>query len=382
MQTEQQAAAGVTLRWTTMEQRRGRVKLFLPPEAVRATPGGPRLKHQTEIYGRMVYDWGAVLGKPTPEMIAETTRDLEDDKAHRCQVVCFTGEAARQAAEHEAIVALKGSANQTKQLQTILGGLDLRDLHKQEMKTLESKIKEWAQYHGRPYGKTTTKDEEHSRQIERMTRMLQSLGLTSEEISKRLYEESQTQGDPEEPRQTRHPGDVEMGSGSEQPTEKDNESGTQPWSPPYMDGGGGESGGRMTRGDNDPYLQVGREHSHDRSEDSEPIGPMTSSELQMMGRSVGGRRGTEKSGKTWRKGLPKTEDPPGAWEGYNVYDAETQPERTGWSARSPPRGGRRIEETTRKTMATDTKKTDAKTRSNKSTSSGEKTQPPRGGRRP
>ena len=385
MQTEQQAAAGVTLRWTTTEQRRGRVKLFLPPEAVRATPAGPRLKHQTEIYGRMVYDWGAVLGKPTPEMIAETTRDLEDEKAHRCQVVCFTGEAARQAAEHETIVALQGTAEQTKQLQTILGGLDLRDLHKQEVKTLEKKIKEWAQYHGRPYGKRwTARDDEQGKQIEKMTRMLKGLGLTHEEITRRLHEESQTQ---REPGETDHNGDVQMVSGSEQPTDKDDDSGTRPWAPPYMDGGGGEGGGRQIGGDDDPYLRMGQEPSHDESNDSEPIGPMTSSELQKRGRKVGDGRGTERSGSTWKKGLPKAMDVPGAWD---VFNAETQPERTGRSTRAPPTqhqgaqeaGGRRTEEPTRRMTATETKKTEAKTRSNKSTPNGEKTQPPRGGRKP
>ena len=374
MQMEQQAAAGTTLRWTTTEQRRGRVKLFLPPEAVRATPMGPKLKHQTEVYGRMVYDWGAVLGRPTPEMIAETTRDLEDGEAHRCQVVCFTGGAARQAAEYETIVTLKGNAQQTQQLQKILGGVDLRDLRRQEIQTLEEKIKEWAEYHGRPYGQSwTTKDEEQSKQIEKMTRMLRRMGLTSEEIAKRLREESLTQEE-----------DVEMGSGSEQPTEPDDSSKTRPWQPPYMDRNEEDIQNRI-HVDSDSYLRL-KEAADGDDSDSAPIGPMTNMELLTTRKQRTEQPGAVPGQRPWRKGLPKKMDKPGAWD---VFNADTQPEQTRSDMQPGPSGqrgtagtarGRNMEEGMRKTATTETRKTDAKTRSNKSGSSGEKTQPPRGGR--
>ena len=403
MQAEQQAAAGTTLRWTTTEQRRGRVKVFLGPEAVRATPQGPRLKHQTEVYGRMVYDWGAVLGKPTPEMIVETTRDLEDPMAHRCQVVCFEGAAARVAAEYETIVTLKGDAKQTPMLQRILGRVDLRSLRQQELRTLEEKIREWAQYHGRPYSEGDGKGNgDQQKQIEKMTKMLKRMGLTDEQITKKLCEDTQAEGgwDGDEERRGED-GDVEMDTGSDRPTERDSH-GTIPWAAPYLEQQEDPRGGMMKR-ESDSYLEMraGTRMSPDCdvSNDSDPIGPCTDNDLRKLwtGDPRGGsapkqkdRKGEEEEArarKTWRKGLPKATDKEGEWD---VYNAATQPSRAGRSggATSSSAGRtdhsaptRRGEERRTTGGMSETKKAETKTRGAK-TPSTEKTQPPRGGRAP
>ena len=403
MQVEQQATAGTTLRWTTTEQRRGKVKVFLGPEAVRATPQGPRLKHQTEVYGRMVYDWGAVLGKPTPEMIVETTRDLEDPMAHRCQVVCFEGAAARVAAEYETIVTLKGDAKQTPMLQRILGRVDFRSLRQQELRTLERKIREWAQYHGRPYSEGDGKGNgDQQKQIEKMTKMLKRMGLTDEQINKKLCEDTQAEGgwDGDEGRRE-NDDDVEMDAGSDGPTERDSQ-GTVPWAAPYLEQQEDPRDGVMKR-ESDSYLEMrtgaGTSPDCDVSNDSDPIGPCTDNDLRRLwaGEPRGGsapaqkdRRGEEEEArarKTWRKGLPKAADKEGEWD---VYNAATQPSRAGRNGGSTSSSAGRTDHSaaTRKGEEkrtnggmNETKKAETKTRSAK-TPSTEKTQPLRGGRAP
>ena len=378
------AAGGAEMRWGAREQRQGKVRLWLPEEAVRMGKDGPELKTPAEVYGKYIFDWAAVLNGPDSRKLAEATRDLSDTGAYRVQAVSMSPDAARTAERYECIISLQATTEQRERLQKLLGRMDLREMRETEFQTLEQALKAWAGKHGRPVQYEVP---DVSMQVRAMTRMLQDMGLTDKQIRMRMEAHLTGKGGPEAQQKTE---DVQMTMSSASSTEIADErrgdaDNTVAWHPP-SDGGTYTGTHHVTattwEGDSgrtrpDSYLEGVSIGDADMEEDSDDgVRPMTNEELQEIWRKDGERKQT-----AWKKGLGRNADKEGDWD---VYNAETQ--RPTSSKIHETRGNAKKAERGKKGEdALDAKKTSTKqTRSSKGISSGERDrnqQPPRGGRK-
>ena len=370
---------GVEMRWGAREQRTGKVRLWLPEEAIRMGPAGPELKDPHEVYGKYVFDWAAVLNGPTARQLAEATKDTTDTTAYRVQAVSMSPEAARTAERYECIVSLQATTNQKEKLQQLLGRMDLREMRETEFRTLERALHGWAEQHGRP---VQFEIPDVSKQVQAMTKMLQELGLTEKEIQRRMKETITGKGNAKpQPDQTQ---DTRMVASSASSTELNEDHGeaeeTVPWAPPeggrtYMDAQGSaptkwEAESVRTH---DTYLDGISIGDAQMDDSDDGVRPMTHSELSEIW-GTKDREGPQK----WKKGLGKEIDRPGEWD---VYNAETQ--RPMSSKVHETRAQKRAEKSrgepvdARKTAAKQTKPTKASSANDKERNQ----QPPRGGRR-
>ena len=333
IQAEQAAAAqGTEMRWAAKEQRAGKVRLWLPEEAVRMTRDGPRLKEPIETYGKIIFDWGATLNTPTAAQLAQCTRELHDKEAYRVQAVCLPGPAAQVAEMHETIVALQGSPNQRTVLQRILGGVDFREMRKSEMRSLEDAIQQWTELHGRPMNRKPRAMDE---QLRAMQRMLRTMGMTETQIREKMEEHmSQNEAGEDGYDPTQAPeiivpdedGEDEDDSMSIAGTDVDhNETGRSRWQTQtmrrtYTDKayviGNSQSTGTDTQ-KVDSYLEgatIGGEPEDVEMGDDDTIRPMTNEELQEAWKG----KTTETRASGWKKGLTKAVDKPGDWAAFGT----------------------------------------------------------------
>ena len=331
IQAEQAAAAGgLELRWVAREQRQGKVRLWLPEEAVKIGPHGPELRDPLEVYGKMVFDWSATLNTPSASELAQCTRELHDQDAYRVQTVAFPGHVARIAEKHECILAVQGTPTQRKTLQALFGGIDFRELMGAETRRLEQALKRWADEFGRP---TNRKIRNVDEQIRAMTEMLREMGLSEAQIRKKLDERMEDadngeRGGPRRQEQQRREQwadesidgtdvgtDVEMQDSARaqtipetQTTYTDPQQEGQPWKTEgtYTQSTGGDS-----------YIEgvtIGGSQQDVEMDDDEIVRPMTNEEIQRTWKRTTGE-GSEKT--RWKKGLGKSADKAGDWERFN-----------------------------------------------------------------
>ena len=188
------------------EGRRGKPRVWLDPECVKMSRNGPKLVDQPEQgYGRISFDWAAVVGMPQQDR-ARLIAESAGDGPFRVVPTAIPREAAETVATYQVLVPLAADPNHREAMQEAMAQVDWRTATMRTIRGFSKKIREWAKQEGlrtgtpqeiwtAAGGASATYRTVPTQREERLREILRTAGWTEEEIEDKIDGEQDTDED-------------------------------------------------------------------------------------------------------------------------------------------------------------------------------------------